>query len=241
MQKRINPFFTLYQWLIAFPVLFVLTILTALATIVLSPAFPDKKFSYFPARWWGRAFCYLLFIKVKVSGLENLDDKQSYVIVSNHQSMYDIFVLYGWMPMIFKWMMKAELRGIPLVGKACESAGHVFINRSSAMAAKHSIERAEQKLRNGVSLVVFPEGTRSYTGKPGKFKRGAYLIATDLKLPIVPVTLRGCFECLPRNTFNVRPGLIEIIVHQPVSVTDYTPDKTNELIQYTYDIVNSCL
>lgn len=241
MQKRISFFFSLYQWLIAFPILLILTILTALATIVLSPVFPDKKFSYFPARWWGRAFCYLLFIRVKINGLENIDAKQSYVIVSNHQSIYDIFVLYGWMPMIFKWMMKAELRRIPLVGKACESAGHIFINRSNAMAAKHSIQRAEQKLRNGVSLVVFPEGTRSYTGKTGKFKRGAFLIATDLKLPIVPVTLRGCFERLPRNTFNVRPGWIEIIVHQPISVTGYMPDNTNDLIQHTYDIVNSGL
>lgn len=241
MQKRINPLFGLYQWLIAFPILLILTVLTALATIVLSPAFPNKKFSYFPARWWGRSFCYLMFIKVKINGLENLDPRQSYVIVSNHQSLYDIFVVYGWMPMIFKWMMKAELRRIPLVGKACESAGHVFINRSNAIAAKHSIQRAEQHLCNGISLFVFPEGTRTHTGKMSNFKRGAFLIAADLGLPIVPVTLRGCYERLPRNSFNVQPGIIEMIVHKPIDVSPYLRDKTNDLIQYTHGIVNSAL
>ena len=103
-----------------------------------------------------RLFCWIMFVRVKIEGLENLNRKQSYVVACNHQSMYDIFVIYGWLPMFFKWIMKAELRKIPLVGKACESAGHIFINRSSAMAAKHSLEKAEAQLQNGVSVVVFP-------------------------------------------------------------------------------------
>jgi len=84
-----------------------------------------------------------LFVTVKISGLENLNQRQSYVVVCNHQSMFDIFVVYGWFPFLFKWMMKAELRQIPLVGKACEAAGHIFINRSNPITAKHSLEKAE--------------------------------------------------------------------------------------------------
>lgn len=239
MKAKRHPLFSIYQWLIAFPVLLVLTIITAVATTILSPLFSNKRFSYFPARWWGRAFCYLLFVKVKVSGLENLNPKQSYVIACNHQSIYDIFVVYGWLPMIFKWVMKAELRKIPLVGKACEAAGHIFINRSNPIAAKHSLEKAEEQLQNGVSVVIFPEGTRTYDGKMGSFKRGAFRIATDLSLPIVPVTLRGCYQTLPRNTFNVTPGLIEIIIHKPIDVLPYLPDKSHELIQMTWDEINS--
>ena len=193
MKTKPHPLFVLYQWLVAFPVLLVLTILTAVFTIILSPVFPNAQFSYFPARWWGRFFCYLLFIKVKITGIEKLDPKKSYVIAANHQSIYDIFVVYGWLPMIFKWVMKAELRRIPLVGKACESAGHIFINRKNPVSAKKSLDRAEAQLRNGVSVVVFPEGTRTYTGQMGKFKKGAFRMAADLQLPIVPVTLRGCF------------------------------------------------
>lgn len=238
MKAKRHPLFSIYQWLIAFPILLVLTIITAITTTILSPLFPNKRFSYFPARWWGRAFCHLLFVKVKVSGLENLNPRQSYVIACNHQSMYDIFVVYGWLPMIFKWIMKAELRKIPLVGKACEAAGHIFINRTNPIAAKHSLEKAEEQLQNGVSVVIFPEGTRTYDGKMGTFKRGAFRIATDLSLPIVPVTLRGCYQTLPRNTFNVTPGLIEIIIHKPIEVQPYLPDKSHELIQKTWDEIN---
>lgn len=241
MKTKPHPLFVLYQWLVAFPVLLVLTILTAVFTIVLSPVFPNAQFSYFPARWWGRFFCYLLFIKVKVTGIEKLDPKKSYVIAANHQSIYDIFVVYGWLPMIFKWVMKAELRRIPLVGKACESAGHIFINRKNPVSAKKSLDRAEAQLRNGVSVVVFPEGTRTYTGQMGKFKKGAFRMAADLQLPIVPVTLRGCFERLPRNGFVVTPGLIEMIIHEPVEVKGYENEKQPELMQKLHDIIESAL
>lgn len=241
MKTKPHPLFVLYQWLVALPVLLVLTILTAVFTIVLSPVFPNAQFSYFPARWWGRFFCYLLFIKVKVTGIEKLDPKKSYVIAANHQSIYDIFVVYGWLPMIFKWVMKAELRRIPLVGKACESAGHIFINRKNPVSAKKSLDRAEAQLRNGVSVVVFPEGTRTYTGQMGKFKKGAFRMAADLQLPIVPVTLRGCFERLPRNGFVVTPGLIEMIIHEPVEVKGYEHEKQPELMQKLHDIIESAL
>lgn len=241
MKQGLKILFFFYQWLIAFPLLLVLTIVTALATILLSPLFPNKRFSYFPARWWGRAFCYLLFIKVKLIGLEKLNAQQSYVIVCNHQSIYDVFVVYGWLPMIFKWLMKAELRKIPLVGKACADAGHIFIDRSNAVTAKHSIEQAEKQLKNGNSVVIFPEGTRTHNGEMCKFKRGAFLIATDLHLPILPLTLRGCYERLPRNTVNVVPGTIEIIIHQPVDVNSYGADGTPKLIQDSWNIINSAL
>lgn len=241
MKTKPHPLFVLYQWLVALPVLIILTILTAVFTIILSPVFPNAQFSYFPARWWGRFFCYLLFIKVKITGLEKLDQKKSYVIAANHQSIYDIFVVYGWLPMIFKWVMKAELRKIPLVGKACESAGHIFIDRKNPVAAKKSLDKAEAQLRNGVSVVVFPEGTRTYTGQMGKFKKGAFRMATDLHLPIVPVTLRGCFERLPRNGFIITPGTIEMIVHEPVEVEGYEHEKQPELMQKLHDIIESAL
>ena len=241
MNSKINPLFFIYQWLVVFPILLVVTIIVALSTTFLSPLLPNSKLAYHPAKIWARLFCFLNFVRVKISGLEQLDPHQSYVFAMNHQSVFDIFVVYGWMPFIFKWLMKAELRKIPLVGKACESAGHIFINRSSAMAAKHSLERAEAQLKNGVSLVVFPEGTRTKTGELGVFKRGAFRVATDLGLPIVPVTIRGSFERLPRNSFNVCPGTIELIIHKPIDVAPFLPDHSSDLIQKTWDEVHSAL
>ena len=205
MKAKRHPLFSIYQWLIAFPILLVLTIITAITTTILSPLFPNKRFSYFPARWWGRAFCHLLFVKVKVSGLENLNPRQSYVIACNHQSMYDIFVVYGWLPMIFKWIMKAELRKIPLVGKACEAAGHIFIDRENPQKAIKSIEKATKTLSEGVSVAIFPEGSRTKTGKVCKFKRGAFEIAKEVHLPIVPVTISGGYHVMPVSRFYPIP------------------------------------
>jgi 1-acyl-sn-glycerol-3-phosphate acyltransferase len=233
--------FFIYQWLIAFPVLLVLTILTAILTTILSPLFPNNTFSYYPARWWGKAFCFLLFVRVKIYGLENIDSKQSYVLTCNHQSIFDIFVVYGWLPFIFKWIMKIELRQIPLVGKACESAGHIFIDRSNPIAAKKSLENAELQLKNGVSVVIFPEGTRTKTGELGPFKKGAFRLATDLKLPIVPVTIRGSFERLHRNSLHVHPGKIELTIHKPIDATSFNTDQINEIIQKTKDQIQSAL
>ena len=242
MKTKKRPLlFFLYQWFFAFPVLLVITALVALSTMVLSPLFPNSKLSYYPARWWARVFCRLTFVNVKVSGLEKLNPKQSYVFVLNHQSLYDIFAVYGWIPNIFKWMMKAELRKIPLVGKACESAGHIFIDRINPITAGHSLEKAEAQLRNGISVVVFPEGTRTTTGEMSKFKRGAFRIATDLFLPIVPITIRGSYERLNRNTLKVTPGTIEMIIHDSIDVAPFLPENSAGLIQKTWEEIHSSL
>lgn len=236
-----NIFFLFYQYLIALPVILVLTVLVALSTIILSPLLPNSNISYFPARWWGRIICKILFIRVRVIGLDKVNLNESYIIAANHQSVFDIFVIYGWLPNIFKWIMKAELRRIPLVGKACESAGHIFIDRTNPLSAKLSIEKAERQLINGVSVVIFPEGTRTKNGEMNKFKKGAFRIAADLSLPILPVTIRGSFECLQRNTFVVFPGVIEMHFHKPIDVKDYLPDNTAELIQRTWQVIHDDL
>lgn len=241
MKRKIHPFFVVYQLLVAYPLLLIITPLVALATIVLSPVFPNNSISYYPARWWGRVICWLFVVKVKFSGLDSVDPKQSLIVAANHQSMFDIFIFYGWLPHFFKWMMKAELRKIPLVGKACESAGHIFINRTNPVAAHHSIEKAERQLQNGVSLVIFPEGTRTFTGQMGSFKKGAFRIASDLKLPILPVTIDGAFEVMPRSSYIVKPGTIRVTFHPPISVLDFLPNKVPALIQTTHTIIASGL
>ena len=137
--------------------------------------------------------------------------------------------------------MKSDLRKIPLVGKACASAGHIFIDRSNPIAAKHSIEKAAGKLKNGNSVVVFPEGTRTRTGKMTKFKRGAFMLAQELSLPIVPITLIGSFERLHRNTLKVYPGVIKMTVHAPISPEKFTSDGMSEIMHEAYEVIEGGL
>jgi len=171
--------------------------------------------------------------------MERLDKEKSYIFMFNHQSWFDIFVIYGWLPFFFKWIMKAELRKVPFVGAACAAAGHIFINRENPKAAQESLEKAKRELQKGVSVAISPEGTRTYDGKLGKFKRGGFKIATDLGLPIVPITLRGCFERMPRKTLAIKPGKIEMHVHEPIDVSGYTQENIPELMQKTREIINT--
>lgn len=184
--------------------------------------------------------CFLSFVRVKVEGLDNLDENQSYIFVANHQSIFDIWVVYGWLNKPFSWIMKKELRKIPLIGSACEAAGHIFIDRSNPMAAKKSIETAERKLSNGNGIVVFPEGTRSADGTVGKFKRGAFNIASDINLPIVPITIIGAYERLSRKAIFVNPGKIKMIIHKPIAKTsNLSEQEIRTLANEVRDIIIS--
>ena len=123
----------IYQICIAVPLFLVLTILTALVTIIGSLLGGAHIWGYYPGKIWSQLTCYLLLIPVHVVGREKLHKHTSYVFVPNHQGAFDIFLIYGFLGRNFKWMMKKSLRKIPFVGKACESAGHIFVERSRAI------------------------------------------------------------------------------------------------------------
>lgn len=231
----------LYQWLIAYPLLSVITIVVAVLTMILSPILPNCDISYLPARWWGRVICYVFLVKVKIHGIEKLNPNISSLIVANHQSIFDIFVIYGWLPHIFKWIMKAELRKIPFIGPACAAAGHIFIDRSNPIAAKKCLDVAEQQLKNGVSVVIFPEGTRTKNGKLGTFKKGAFRLATDLSLPIVPVTIKGSIDRMRRSSANITPGTIEVFFHDPIDIAKFNYENLHVLMKVTHQIIESKL
>ena len=122
--------YRIYQWLIAAPILLILTAITALTTII-GTAFGKRSFwGYWPAHFWSRCVCSLWLVKVKVVGRERINKDQSYVFVANHQGAFDIWAIYGYLNHNFKWLMKKELENIPLVGRACKAAGHVFVDDS---------------------------------------------------------------------------------------------------------------
>ena len=219
-------FFRIYQILIAVPLLLVATLLAAITTAVMCIPTRGRFWGYYPAKLWGRVFCILNFVRVTVDGRANIDPLTSYVFVANHQGAFDIFSIYGYLGHNFKWMMKASLRRIPFVGYACYKAGHIFVDRSNAQSIRLSMEKARRQLSDGMSLVVFPEGSRSRDGRLGVFKRGAFMLASELSLPVVPITISGAYEIMPRSARLPRPGRIRLTIHRPIEPQAADPADT---------------
>lgn len=232
--------YRIYQWLIAYPILLVLTILTALVTIIGTSVGNRDFWGYYPAHIWSRAVCSLLFVKVVVKGRENIKKGQSYVFVSNHQSAFDIWTIYGYLNHNFKWLMKKGLENIPLVGRACKGCGHIFVDDSKLASIRDTIAESEDTLRNGMSLVIFPEGSRSWDGKMIPFKRGAFMLAGEFNLPVVPLTIDGAFRRMPRYSYQTRPGKIILTIHQPIFPGE-RGFNTKKLMAQCFNTIESAL
>jgi len=233
-------FYYIYFFLIAVPLLVSLTFLTCIVILIGTAVGNGSWWGYYPAMVWARIFCVLSLVRVTVNGRENIDRKTSYVFVANHQGAYDIFSVYGYLGHNFKWMMKKSLRKLLLVGYTCEKCGHIFVDRSSPSAIRHTIEIAEKRLRDGMSLVVFPEGARTSTGKMGPFKKGAYQLALEFHLPLVPVTIDGSFDVLPRTRNVPRPGHITLTIHHPIAPPEDEAART-DVIEQTRKSIESAL
>ncbi|NDV65438.1 1-acyl-sn-glycerol-3-phosphate acyltransferase [Bacteroides sp. 224] len=231
----------IYQICIALPILLVLTILTALVTIIGSLIGGAHIWGYYPGKIWSILICFFLLIPVKVRGREKLKKRTSYVFVANHQGAFDIFLIYGFLGRNFKWMMKKSLRSIPFVGKACESAGHIFVDRSGPKKVLATIKQAKASLKDGISLVVFPEGARSFTGHIGYFKKGAFQLADDLQLPVVPLTIDGSFEILPRTGKWIHRYRMILTIHDPIPPKGKGIDNIKETMAEAYAKVESAL
>lgn len=242
-----NFLYKLYQFFIAMPLFVLATALTAITMTIGCTFGKARTWGYYPAMVWSRLMCWGVFLPVKVEGRELLDKRQSYVFVANHQGPYDIFIVYGFLGRSFRWMMKKSLRNIPLVGKACESAGHIMVDKSGPKAIHRTYEQARRVLQNGVSLVVFPEGSRTFTGHMAKFRRGAFQLADELQLPVVPMTIDGSFDVLPRQKgINfVTWHRLRLIIHAPIMPEQGARSKDQEarneavqrIMQQSYDII----
>lgn len=216
MNKVLKFLYLIYQWLIAGPIFVVVTIIAAVITAAGS-TFGNKDFwGYYPPHIWAKIGCILFLMRIKVVGRENISKGTSYVFVANHQGAFDIFSIYGYLNHNFKWLMKRELEKLAFAGWACKCSGQVFVDDSSISGIRETISEAEQTLRHGMSLVIFPEGSRSWDGKMIPFKRGAFMLAAEFKLPVVPVTIDGSFNAMPRTSRNITPTTIRLTIHKPI-------------------------
>jgi 1-acyl-sn-glycerol-3-phosphate acyltransferase len=227
-----------YKWLIYVPFLIVNSLFFSLVAIILTMVAGQKVANKIVGIYWSRSCAFMVPMQVKVKGKENINNNTSYVIVANHQSMFDIFLLYGWLGLDIRWMMKKELFNVPGIGYASKKVGHIFIDRSNPKNAMNSLNEAKEKLRNGTSVVIFPEGTRSRTGEIGHFKRGAFKLAIELGLPLLPLTIIGTRKILPSSGFDLFPGKVELRIHSPITNSLLEMEKCRELMDKTREIIS---
>ncbi len=209
----------------------VCALLAALFAILISP-----RAGSFWGMMWAKITCWFTPVIVKVRGYENIEPGRSYVVAVNHQSLFDIFILYAYLGIDFRWIMKKELRKVPFIGYASEKVGHIFLDRSSPRAAIQSLNQAKRKLADGSSVVIFPEGTRSRSADMRPFKRGAFKLAFELELPILPVTLVGSWRIERKGFFNIVPARTAMIIHPPLDTCTYK-ERLADLIEDTHSII----
>lgn len=212
--------YRIYAWLIFFPFVAIWSFLcgwgAVIAALLISPSFGSRVVG----GAWAKSIGWLTPIRVTVEGRENIRDGQTYVVVCNHVSQYDIIAIYGWLPLDLRWVMKQELRKLPGIGIACEKVGHIIVDRSNAEAAKRSIEDALERIGDGVGILFFPEGTRSVDGRLRPFKSGAFRLASEQGLSLLPVSIVGTREVLPAKTMKLLPGKVRLVVHPAIDPED---------------------
>ncbi len=202
--------------------LFLATITLAMITILLGIFDPNGKRVYRINQIWARLVLRIGRISLKVSGLENIDPAQQYVFMVNHQSNIDIPVLVQALGQFqLRWIAKKELLRVPLFGWAMWASKHITVDRSDPSDAVKSLERAKQRIAAGISVVIFPEGTRSRDGKLSRFKKGGFLLALQTGKNIVPVTINGSGAILPSGAWRLRSGVVELVVGKPILIANY--------------------
>ena len=235
--------YRIYQLFIVLPLALLASIITSIVTIIGCFLGNGHFWGYYPARCWGWFMVRILLLPVEVRGRENISDECSYVFVSNHQGAFDIFLIYGFLRRNFKWMMKWQLRNIPLIGKACQAANHIFVDKRGPRRIKETYDKAREILRKGMSVVVFPEGSRSFTGHMGEFRRGAFMLADELQLPICPITINGSFNVMPR-TRDMKWVIwhpLSLTIHKPIMPKGKGVEYEKEAMREAYQIVRDGL
>ncbi len=230
LRRTLRLLYQPYKWLLFLPLLILSTCFFVGLGVIIIFILNDRVANRTTGVWWARFNSFITPMLVTVLGREHIKKKQSYIVVSNHQSHYDIFVLYGWLGIDLKWVIKKELRKVPVFGYAAEKGGNVLIDRSNPKEAYADLERARSRITGGTSLIILPEGTRSRDGSLGEFKKGAFQIALDLGLPILPVSITGTRRILPPGTFDLFPGRAVMRIHEPVEASRYDRSSMDRLI-----------
>jgi 1-acyl-sn-glycerol-3-phosphate acyltransferase len=203
------------------------TIILGISAVIGS--FLSRRWPNLMAKVWGNINLWAAGVKVNIAGLENINSSGPYIFVSNHQGWFDIFAALGKLPVRFSWLAKEELFKVPILGLAMSRAGYISIDRKDHRKALTSMNRAAELIRNGTSVFIFPEGTRSTDGVIKDFKKGAFMLAAKSQQRVVPISISGSYRILLKNDWMIHPGEISFSIGNPIETTG-TDSKSRDLL-----------
>jgi len=209
----------------------VLGTISVLSTIV----DPSGNFGHGCARAWSRLILWTTGVKVRIEGLERLDASRSYVFAANHQSIYDIPIIFTALPLQLRIVAKESLGRIPFLGWHLQRTGHLLVDRKNPGAG--ILKRMASLVAAARSVIVFPEGTRSVDGSVGRFKGGIFLLAIDSTLPVLPVSIARSRFVMPKGQLMVKPEEVSVTIHPPVATTGITREQARGFAEQVRDVV----
>lgn len=213
------------------------TVFMAVMIILVSFVTAGGETAHKVGRIWAKCILALSNIRVTVKGLSNLKPGRSYIYMANHMSNADIPVLQAYLPVQFRWLAKAELYKIPIFGYAMKRAGYISIDRSDRKSAIESLNKAVKIIRDSVSVIIFPEGTRSRTNNVQPFKKGGFFLAVDSGVPIIPIIIHGTGRIMPKKQMLIKPGNVTLEILKPIESSDYTRKTKDDLIKKVRHVI----
>jgi len=236
-------YWVLYPMIRPFYLVFITLDTLILGFIVIMLSVFDRKGNlvHYIGKFWSLLNIYISGTRLKVVGKEKIDKKRSYIVMTNHQSLFDVWALIGKIPLQIRWIVKKELRKLPIFGYALERMGHIYIDRQDRENAYMGLNAAARKIKEGTSVIIFPEGTRSPNGKLLKFRLGGASLALRAGVQILPITVNGGRFVLPKNTLALMPGKMEIIVGDPIDPGDFNEDNKTELMSTVKSVIENNL
>ena len=210
-----------------------------LGTLSLFSTLFDRSVNLAPgcARAWAAAILKTTGVRVRVRGLEHLEPQRSYVFAANHQSIYDIPILFASIPFQLRIVAKASLGRIPFLGWHLRRAGHLLVDRKNP--GPDIVRKMRRLVNESSSLIVFPEGTRSVDGTVGRFKKGSFLVASDAGLPVVPVSVSGSRHVMKKGRLMVCPGEVTLTIHAPVPTAGLQRDYVSRFAEAIREAVRA--
>lgn len=205
------------------------TVLLGIAVCILGIFDRSGNLPHLCGRVWGKFICRVSMVDAEIAGLENIYPDRAQIFVSNHQSFFDIFVLLAYIPVQFRWVAKESLFRIPFVGWGMRACRHIGVNRTNKKEAMRSFIEASRRLKDGKSIVIFPEGTRTVEGHIGDFKKGSLLLAIRNRLPVVPVTIQGSSDVMKKGSMKITPGKIRVVLDKPIDTGYFVRKKEESL------------